>query len=192
MDELTLFRKNALLANLCKEWNSMWYACHDDKIKLMRLVLMRQSAPYFATFCYNGKGLSKKYCLNEFGYYVKGQPFENVDGVEGFTSAMWINAHDTIEIGVDTAQMLWCDNPTVVVPTSKCPTFYISNRSNVKFSLEGCNLITIYLFDESKVEIDDADETCSVIVYKYSKKAKATKGKFCFCNVKQFKKEVRL
>ena len=31
MDEMLYFRKNALLANLCKEWSNMWAACHDDK-----------------------------------------------------------------------------------------------------------------------------------------------------------------
>ena len=92
MDEMLYFRKNALLANLCKEWSNMWAACHDDKEKLMRLVLMQQSAPYFADFCYRGKGLTKDYCKREFSDYINGRIFNDCDNVKGFSYAMYIDA----------------------------------------------------------------------------------------------------
>ena len=68
-DEMLIYRKNSILANLCKEWDFKWSNCHGEKDKLMRLVLSQQAAPHFATFCYNGAGLSKEYCLREFGSY---------------------------------------------------------------------------------------------------------------------------
>lgn len=192
MDELDFFRKNAILANLCKEWNGKWAACHNDKEKLMRLVLMRQSAPYFATFCYNGAGLSKEYCLEEFGDFVKGRIFNDVDGVEGFTSSMYIDASDGLKIAADTIQMLWCNDTEVVVPQTKCPTFYVSNKSSVNFTLNGFNSITIYLFDESSVTIYDADEESNVLVYRFSDKSEVNVGKYCLAKVKVFDKQLKL
>lgn len=192
MDEMIFFRKNAILSNLCKEYNDKWASCHGDKDKLMRLVLMRQSAPFFADYCYNGRGLTKDYCKREFGDYINGRMFNDVDGVDGFTSAMYIDPSTDLEISSDTAQLLWCNNINVIIPQTKCPTLYVSNNSDVHFVLDGYNSIRIYLFDESKVMIDDADETCDVLVYKYNSRAQVDFGKFCFGKVKIFDKTLRL
>lgn len=193
MDEMTYFRKNALLANLCDKWNGMWASCHDDKEKLMRLVLMRQSAPYFADFCYRGKGLSKEYCIREFGDYINGRVFNDVDGVKGYTTSMYIGSSESLKIGLDTIQMLWCNGTDVEVEKTKCPTFYISNKSDVHFTFDGYSAVQIYLFDESAVTIDDADETCVVTVFKYSDDCKVERGRFCLSNkVKEFRKELVL
>lgn len=192
MDELSFYRKNSILANLCKDWNGRWAACHGDKDKLMRLVLARQAAPHFATFCYNGAGLSKEYCLREFGDYVNGRIFNDVDGVEGFTSCMYVDASESLKIASDTTQLLWCDNVDVTVPATKCPALYISNRSVINLNLEGFNIVSVYLFDESVLNVEDADQTCEVIVYKYSSRAEVNVGKFCFGAVKTFNKQLRL
>ena len=192
MDEMISFRKNAIFFNLCKEYNDKWASCHGDKDKLMRLVLMRQSAPFFADYCYNGRGLTKDYCKREFGEYINGRVFNDVDGVDGFTSAMYIDPSTGFEISSDTAQLLWCNNIDVIIPQTKCPTLYISNGSNVHFVLGGCNSIRIYLFDESNVVIDDSDETCDVIVYKYGSKCEVELGKYCLGKVKVFNKMLRL
>ena len=186
-----MFRRNAILADLCKEWNNKWAACHDDKEKLMRLVLMQQSAPFFADFCYRGKGLTKEYCLREFGEYLNGKVFNDVEGVEGYTYSMFVGKDDNVEMNVDVAQFLWCDSD-ITIPQCKCPTVYVSNSSDVRISCEGFNSIRVYLFDESKVVIDDADETCDVVVYKYSNRADVDTGKFCLANVKIFLKTLRL
>ena len=193
MDEMISFRKNAILSNLCKEYNDKWASCHGDKDKLMRLVLMRQSAPFFADYCYNGRGLTKDYCKREFGEYINGRVFNDVDGVDGFTSAMYIDPSTGFEISSDTAQLLWCNNIDVIIPQTKCPTLYISNSSEVSFLCDGYNSIHIYLFDDSKVFIDDADETCGIIVYRYSDKAKVEVGKYCLTkNIKIFDKTLKL
>lgn len=192
MDEMIFFRKNAILSNLCKEYNDKWASCRGDKDKLMRLVLMRQSAPFFANYCYNGRGLTKDYCKREFGDYINGRVFNAVDGVDGFTSAMYIDPPMGFEISVDTAQLLWCNNIDVIIPQTKCPTLYISNSSDVHISCEGYNSPKIYLFDDSVVTIEDCDDTCDVIIYKYSDNATVNTGKFCLKEPKMFNKELRL
>ena len=192
-DEMLFFHKNALLANLCKEWATMWSNCHGEKEKLMRLVLMQQSAPYFATFCYNGAGLSKEYCLKEFGDYLNGRVFNDVEGVKGYTYAMYISPSQGFKMAVDVAQILWSKDVDVLIPETKCPTLYVSNKSSVHLTLDGYSVVRVYLFDESEVVIDDADETCEVIVYKYSENAKVMRGTYCITpKVKVFNKKLKL
>lgn len=186
------FRKNALLANLCKEWSNMWAACHDDKEKLMRLVLMQQSAPYFADFCYRGKGLTKDYCKREFSDYINGRIFNDCDNVNGFSYAMYIDAHTGFKIVSDVAQLLWCDNVDVTIPKTKCPILYVSNSSTIHITCDGYNCPHIYLFDDSKVTIDDADEDSKVVIYKYSDNAQVELGKYCLADVKVFNKKLKL
>ena len=89
--------------------------------------------------------------------------------------------------------MLWCNNIDVIIPQTKCSTLYVSNNSEVHFVLNGYNSIHIYLFDDSKVIIDDADETCGIIVYRYSDKAEVEVGKYCLTkNIKIFDKTLKL
>lgn len=193
MDEMFNFRRNANIANLCKEWDGMWAACHNDKEKLMRLVLMQQSAPYFADFCYRGYGLSKEYCLKEFSDYINGCVFNDCDQVEGYTYGMFIDPPESVYLRIDVSQFLWCNNTNVIIPNTRCPILYISNKSNVRLVLDGFNSPKIYLFDESILTIDDADETCSATIYKYGKDCKVNYGRFCLSKrIKEHDKELRL
>ena len=193
MDEMMYFRKNAKLGGLCDEWDKKWGACHGDKERLMRLVLMQQSAPYFATFCYNGNGLTKEYCKSEFGDYINGRIFKDCDDVDGYAYQMFIAPESDVTIKSDVAQMLWCDNVSVHIDETKCPRLYISNGSTVNLELDGYNSVSVYLFDTSTLVVDDADETCNITVYKYSDSAKVGKGDFCLTNnIKVFNKTLRL
>jgi hypothetical protein len=159
----------------------------------MRLVLSQQAAPHFASFCYNGAGLSKEYCQREFGDYLNGRTFTNCDGVEGFTYAMYISPSEAKEIGVDVAQILWSNPMEVIIPQTKCNRLYISNKSSVHLTLEGYNTVQVYLFDESELIIDDADDTCEVVVYRYSDNSKVERGTFCISpKVKIFNKTLKL
>ena len=192
MDEMMFFRKNAILDGLCKEWDTMWAACHDDRERLMRLVMMQQSIPYFATYCHNGKGLSKEYFLDTFGDYINGYVFEDCDDVEGYTYGMYVNPPTGTIIDVDVAHLMWCDSSYVIIPETKCPKLYISNDSDVHIALNGYSLIHVYLFDNSKVTIDDADEDSDVVVYKYSPTCGVEQGSYCFATIKEFEKELRI
>ena len=190
------FYKNALtgeIANnpLCREFQTAWRRCGDDKEQLMRLALRQQSAPYLAHACYTNLGLSKEYIETEFADYLNNSRiFNDVEGVEGFTYAMFVNATDTKEMALDVIQMLWC-NCEVSIKMTKCPVIYISNMSDVHIVCNGYNSPRIYLFDESKVTIE-GDETCEVIVYKYSDDCKVERADNCKCEVKEFRKTLRL
>ena len=171
MDELQRYYKESLLANLCGEYKGYWQKAHGNKEKLMRLVLSQQSAPHFATFCHQGKGLTKDYCKQEFGDYINGRVFNDCDGVKGFSYGMFIDVPQVEEMALDVSQFLWCNDTNVSIPQTKCPRLYVSNRT---------------------INIEDADNESNVIVYKYSKDAKVELGKYCFADVKVFEKELRL
>lgn len=192
MNELLKYRKNALLDGLCKEWDKMWASCRDDKEKLMRLALMQQSFPHFATYCKNGKGLTKDYLLSEFKDYVNNHIFYDCDNVKGFSYEMFVAPQNGIELCVDVSYFLWAKDTVVTIPKTKAPKIYISNGSIVYLSLDGFNSPVISLYDNSEVIIDDADENSNIIVYRYSDDARVECGKYCLCEVKEFRKDLRL
>lgn len=196
MDALQNYYKNSLLNNLCKEYKGEWQSCHNDKSKLMELVLRRQSLPHFMTYAHNGCGITKEYAKTHFKDYLNGNKvFIDVDGVKGdYTSGMYIDydSDEVVEINLNTCAILWCKDMNISVPTTMCPFFYISNDSDVNISLDGFNYVSIYLFDNSKVTIDDADEDSKVVIYKYSDKAQVELGKYCLADVRVFNKELRL
>lgn len=193
MDEMMFFQKNALLNNLCGEWKNMWKACKNNKEKLVRLSLMQQSIPFFASYCYEGKGLSKDYLLSEFKDYINGVIHYDCDDVKGYTYRLYAGwCGDEIMEQADVTHFMWSNVSSIVVEKYKCPTLYISNKSKVCVSCDGYNYIRVYLFDESELVIDDLDSESVVIVYKYSNKCKVTKGKYCLGKVNEFEKTLRL
>jgi hypothetical protein len=113
--------------------------------------------------------------------------------VEGFTYSMYVSPSEAAKISVDVAQILWSNPVEVIIPETKCPKLYISNKSSVHLTLEGYNSVLVYLFDESELIIDDADDTCEVIVYRYSDNSRVERGTFCISpKVKIFNKILKL
>lgn len=192
MNEMMFFQKNALLNNLCGEWKNMWKACKNNKEKLVRLSLMQQSIPFFASYCYNGNGLSKDYILGEFKDYINGKILQDCDNVKGYSYRLFVGYTDDIREQADVTHLMWSDIPIYVVERYKCPIIYLSNKSTVSLIADGYNYIRVYLFDESELVIEDLDEESTVIVYKYSDKCKVTKGKYCLGKVNEFEKTLRL
>lgn len=193
MNELLHYQKNAILNGLCDEWRQKWTLCHNDKEKLVRLAMMQQSIPHFLTYCYNGKGVSKDYIKKEYTQFINGSyKIKDADEVAGYTYELFVDCDDDITIDSDVVNVMWCKDTFVTIPETKCPTLYIGCKSDIELQLGGYNTIRIYLFDESRVTIYDADEVSKVLVYKYSDKAKVEKGKYCFGEVKVFEKELRL
>ena len=193
------FYKNALLGTnmiepLCDEYKGLWKACEDDKEKLLRLALRQQSAPYVATMCYLGKGLTKEYIKEAFKDYINGHKTNDADNVEGYTYALYVDYDEASDLVIDThvAHIMWTKSEDVVIPETKCPTIYVSNKSDLHITGGGYNSIRLYVFDESSITLEDVDETCSVIVYKYSDKAHVELGKFCLGKVNIHDKELRL
>lgn len=187
-----LFRRNALLANLCGEWDALWRGCHDDKWELVKLSLMHQSIPFFADFCYRGKGLSKEYIQEEFGQFINGQcTIADADDVKGYTSQLYVGFKGDFTLSADTTHLMWCDDTTVNIKATKCPILFVSNKSNVNIQADGYNNVMVYMFDESVVRFGDFDETCSATVYKYSDRCEVERGLFCLSDkIKEFSKDL--
>ena len=198
MDEMFEFRKNALCGALteplCDEYRQEWLKYNGDKESLVRFCLRQQSIPYFAHYCFNGKGLSKEYLKREFKDYINGYSISDADDVKGYSYGLYVDYDYDNDLIVtnDVIHLMWCDDVYITIPTSKCPIIYISNNSSINLSCDGCNNVKIYLMDDSNVRIDDTDEESTVIVYKYSDNCRVDVGRFCFCKVKEFRKEIRL
>lgn len=194
MDRLKEYYRQSLLADLCSEYKGKWSSCHGDKEKLVKLSLCQQSLPHVVTFAYQGKGITKKYVKENFADYINGYTIHDADDVHGYDYGLYVdwNYENDIVADKDVISLMWCRETDMSIPQCKCPTVYVSNNSDVRISCEGFNSIRVYLFDESKVVIDDADETCDVVVYKYSNRADVDTGKFCLANVKIFLKTLRL
>ena len=198
MDELLEFKKNAILGKisgqpLCEEYKAALRKCGNNKELLVRLALMQQSIPYLSHACYEKIGLSKEYILANFDEYINGKrTFEDVEGVGGYTYQLYVGYDKDFEITADVTSLMWCNDSQIVVEPTKCPTIYLSNRSNVHLVGEGYNTINIKLFDESELIVEDMDESSDVIVYRYSDNASIEEGKFCLKNVKVFNKKLIL
>ena len=195
MDELERYYKESLLANLCDEYRNEWRAIKDDKLELVKLSLRQQSIAHFATFCYNKKGLSKKYILSEFGKYINGYTVHDADGVEGYSYGLYVDwDYDTdLIVDKDVTHIMWSVGATLFVPETTCPIIYISNKSNVHLVLEGFNTVKLYLFDNSRVTIEECDDDSDVTIYKYSDKCKVEFGRYCFSTkIHEHNKELRL
>lgn len=193
------FKRNALLGNisgqpLCQDYKAALRKCGNDKEMLVKLALQQQASPYFSTACYKELGLSKEYIKREFKDYINGYLVKDVEGVSGYTYSLYVDwdYENDLVVKSDVISIMWTVGANVVVPQCKCPTIYISNRSNVHLVCEGFNTVSVKLFDESKVTIEDCDENSEVLVYKYSNDADVELGKFCVGKVQIFNKTLRL
>lgn len=193
------FYKNALsgaiTTPLCADYINEWRNCGDDKGRLMQLALRQQSLPYFISHCHSGKGLSKNYILENFGEYInQGEKsiIQDADGVQGYTSAMYVAFNTIFNATTDVLALMWCYCAHVIIDATKSPILYVGANSSIHISCDGYNCPKIYLFDTSKIVLYDVDEGSKVVVYKYSDDAVVEKGKFCLGEVKEFRKELRL
>ena len=192
------FYKNALqgaITNpLCGEYKNVWRMCGDDKERLAMLALRQQSLPYLITHCYKGKGLTKEYILDAFGDYINARrPILDADLVKGYSYAIYVDFKAICNVTNDVTAFMWCSCPQVEIGTSKCPVLYVGCGSELHLVCDGYNSPVIYLFDDSSLVIDDADDTSSIRVYKYSSDAQVEYGKYCTCdNIRVFEKELRL
>ena len=186
--------QGAITSPLCAEYKNEWRACGDDKERLVKLVMRQQSLPYFITHCYQGKGLSKEYILKTFPDFINGKrPILDADLVKGYSYSIWIDFKAICKPDNDVSAFMWCNSPQVEIKPAKCPIFYIGAGSEIHLVCNGYNSPHIYLFDDSKLIIDDADDSCSFTVHRYSDKATVEIGKYCTTqNIKIFDKELRL
>lgn len=192
------FQRSALLGDvsgqpLCEDYKAAWRKCGNDKEMLVRLALSQQSIPYINHACYERMGLTRDYILNNFQDYINGnRTFEDVEGVQGYTYQLYVGYNGNLFVDTDVTSVMWCDI-NIVIPPTKCPRIYLSNSSHAKLYLEGFNSPTIYLFDDSVIDIEDADGNCAVTIFKYSENATVNMGRYCLSDkIKTFNKELRL
>lgn len=197
--DLFMFYKNALLGRisnepLCDEYKRLWSACGDNKEKLLSLALRQQSIPYFVAACHKGLGLSKDFIKKEYKDLINGYTIHDADNVKGYTYGLYVDwdYENDLVIDKDVISAMWCVGTNMVVPETKCPVIYLSNKSNVHLIGEGFNSINVKLFDKSVLTIEDLDEESEVVVYKYSTDAKVEIGKYCLGKVKVFDKQLKL
>ena len=196
--ELFEFHKNALLGKisgepLCATYKQAWRACGEDKEMLVKFALRQQALPYFISSCYRKLGLSKQNILENYSQFINGKKtFYDCDGVDGYSYQLYVGFKGIFNATVDVLGFMWCNNTNVTIETAKCPVIYVGCGSHIHLSLDGYNCPHIYLFDDSKVTIDDADEDSKVVIYKYSDKAQVELGKYCLADVKVFDKQLKL
>lgn len=157
----------------------------------MDLALLQQSVPYLLTSTYQNWGLSVDYLKEEFADFINGNYVaHDVDGVEGYTSCMWVDNHNDKIATEDVNVYIQCSGD-VTIEESKCPTIYVSNNSDINVLLDGYNSIQFYLFDESHIHFDYIPHNGTAIVFCYDKRASVTvsenDGK-----IKIFQKELKL
>ena len=186
----------AITAPLCADYKNEWRGCGENKDKLVKLVMRQQSLPYFITHCYSGKGLSKEYIQKTFQDYINMNTQKAIifdaDGVKGYTYSIYVAFKGVFKAVTDVLSLMWCSNTLTQIQAAKCPVIYVGCGSTIHITCEGYNSPKIYLFDDSKVIIDDADETCDITIYKYSPNAQVELGKYCLGKVKVFNKDLRL
>lgn len=194
MDDMNKYYKEALLDNLCTEYKGYWQSSRNDKEKLVRLVAQQQSLPHFITYSYNGKGLSRNYIVENFSHYINGNHvIVDADGVAGnYKTELYVGFKGVLSPTDDVLAFMWANVPQLEIKATKAVKIYLGCKSDVHIVCGGYNYITIMLFDESKVMLDDIDENSNVVVFKYSDKCEVGTGTYCLGNVKQFRKELRL
>lgn len=194
-DELFIYRRNALINNLCKEWDLKWKACKEDKEALVRLVLKQQSLPHFLTYCHKGMGLSKEYILDNFKDFINGNYIGiDVDGVVGdYKSELYVGYNGNLSVADDVLALQWCNIPSLEIKPTKAVKLYVSNKSSVHIRCGGYNSLVVMLFDSSILYLDDVDRESTVTIYRYDKKARVEVGSSCnSLKVRIFDKALRL
>ena len=191
--EFIEFLKDAYSGGLCNEYRDEIRKCHEDKLSLVRLAMRQQSIPYIATKMHDGV-ITKAYLQKVFGDFLNGFVLEDCDGVDGYKYSWYVDydCNKDLVVESDVVHISWTVGASVVVPQTKAPTIYISNRSKVHLVGEGFNTINVKLFDKSELIVEDIDENSEIVVYRYSDMANVVKGKYCLGKVKVFDKELKI
>lgn len=194
MDRLFDYFRNALTNGLCNEYKGLWQKARNDKEQLARLGMMQQSFPHLATYAYKGEGLTEDYVKDAFADYINGYTAIDVDGVEGgYKTQLWAGFDGYIYVDqADVLEFLWCEIEAMSLRTAKAAKIYVACGSTINLSCDGYNNVTIMLFDDSKVCLDDVDKDSHVTIFRYSDKATVECGRYCMGDVKIHDKDLRL
>ena len=188
------YYKNSLLMNLCTDYKEKWRGALGDKKALFDMALAQQSLPHLMYFANNGIGLTKKYLEDEFGEYINGAYTAiNADGVDGnYKTTLYVGYKGILSLSDDVSCFMWVNIPQIKIKPTKAIKIYVGCKSKITISPQGYNNITLMLFDESQVSIDECDDTNTVLVFNYSKDTLCTTDKYTLAKVKMFDKELKL
>jgi len=186
--------KNALKGGLCATYKHEWQKAKDDKELLARLAMQQQSLPHVMTYAASGQGLTKEYVTDAFADYINGYTAIDVDGVDGgYKTQMWAGFDGYIYVDqADVMAFMWCEIEAMSIRTAKAVKIYVGCGSTINLSCDGYNNVTIMLFDDSKVCLDDIDKDSHVTIFRYSDKATVECGRYCMGDVNLHDKELRL
>ena len=159
INEIELFKNAAQKRDLCATFNDMWSTIntHED---FVRFSLNPKSISYVALSTYEGWGLSTDFIEKEFSKYIN-NPNVSLDNGNLFCKA---NEKYTV---FSTENNIMDSTGVFIVPKTKCPIFHVNNKSNVEINCEGMNIVKIYLYDISSVNIN-IKLNCKVFVMSLS------------------------
>lgn len=179
--ELFKFYQNAVKGDICSRGRDAWVMCGGDKEKLVALTLARYAIPFFATYCHDGRGLTKEHILRHYAHLINGnRVYHGCDGAgDDYTSELYVGHKGTITATSDTLHLMWCERANVIVPQTKCTTLFLSNNDNLSVSCMGYNNIILHLFDTSKATIVHGDENTHIVAYLYSEQCELSKSDNC-------------
>lgn len=188
------YYKNSLLMNLCTDYKEKWRGALGDKRALFDMALAQQSLPHLMYFANNGMGLTKEYLEDEFGEYINGAYTAiNADGVDGnYTTTLYVGYKGILSLSNDVSCFMWANIPQIKIKPTKAIKIYVGCKSKITISPQGYNNITLMLFDESQVNIDECDDTNTILVFNYSKDTLCMTDKYALAKIKMFDKGLKL
>lgn len=173
MTEINRFKDEALRRNLCQDFRSQWENM-KTKDDLLKFSLDPKSISYVALSTYEGWGLSTGYIRREFSKHINGHANDNNNASLYCRAEGQHTIKHTENNIMDTAGCFF-------VPIAKCPILHVNNNSDIDLKCEGMNIVKLYMYDESKVNII-IDHTCKIFVMQLSDKASVS------CNIPELMK----
>lgn len=194
MDRMQEYYRNAILQNLCDEYKGKWRSISKNKTALFNMAMQQQALPHLIFFANSGIGLTKEYLETEFSNYINGKYTAiDADGVEGnYKTNLYIGEKPLLSLSDDVACFMWANIPSVEIKPTKAVKIYVGCKSNITLNLKGYNSITLMLFDESQVNVNECDDTNTITTYKYSDDAHCNIDKYTLAKVKTFNKNLKL
>ncbi len=178
---LNYFFKNCIERKLCKEYVLLWRNCKTKK-DFVDLSLQMGSIEFIAKSIYEGWGLSTDFIKKEFADFINGKYIgENIYRLgksieenivkDNLKSLMYCGYNDRITFNENIIHICNC-TCDLYVPFNGVKFIFITNKSKVRLYLTEDSVISIHLFDESKIFVEK-DTECSVIdVCKHSNNCK--------------------
>ncbi|SBV92001.1 hypothetical protein [uncultured Dysgonomonas sp.] len=173
MQEIERFKKEALNRNLCGEFHRLWDKM-ETREDFLQFSLNPKSISYVALSTWEGWGLSTEYIKKEFS--------KHINRANKFTNKAFLYCRAEGQHIIDCTENNIMDTTGVfIIQKTKCPIIHVNNNSDIDVECKGMNIVKIYIYDTSKVNIK-IDNSCKVFVMSLSEES------FIECNVPELMK----